>query len=202
MSATLDRIDASLAGLRTRAERGEPLPFIEEGHDFVVGPPMEEAELLAIERKYELALPPEYRSFRRVLVTLRLVPEPVPACQRRANCKVEESVSARRAVPRHIIPMHQRLAKERQWEDYGELLKQWKPIPRKTEFSQSSDYGCAIYGVLILNGRHLRQGLDSARRLGVMAPSAGPNVLHNDQSWPPEWTATEHPRDYSFLECT
>src|SRR4030095_2698732 len=63
MNATLDRIDASLAALRTWAEEGKPLPFIDEGHDFVVGQPMEEAELQAIERKYQVVLPLEYREF-------------------------------------------------------------------------------------------------------------------------------------------
>jgi hypothetical protein len=43
MKKALDRIDASLAGLRTWAEEGKLLPFIDEGHDFAVGPPMEEA---------------------------------------------------------------------------------------------------------------------------------------------------------------
>jgi hypothetical protein len=57
MNATLDRIDASLAGLRRWAEEGKPLPFIDEGLDFVVGPAMEEAELQAIEREYEVTLP-------------------------------------------------------------------------------------------------------------------------------------------------
>src|SRR6185369_614090 len=62
-AAALDRIDASLAGLRTWAEEGKPLPYIDEGHDFVVGPALEEADLQTIERKYDLELPPEYRSF-------------------------------------------------------------------------------------------------------------------------------------------
>jgi hypothetical protein len=52
MTATCDRIDASLAGLRTWAEEGKPLPFIDEAYDFVVGLPMEEAELQAIERSW------------------------------------------------------------------------------------------------------------------------------------------------------
>ena len=63
MKTALDRIDANLAGLRTWAEEGTPLPFIDEGHDFLVGPPMEEEELRAIECRYELELPPEYRGF-------------------------------------------------------------------------------------------------------------------------------------------
>jgi hypothetical protein len=63
MTTALDQIDANLASLRTWAEEGKPLPFIDEGHDFVVGPPMEEVELQAIERRFAVALPPEYRSF-------------------------------------------------------------------------------------------------------------------------------------------
>src|SRR5262245_51415592 len=63
MKAALDRIDAGLAGLRTWAEEGKPLPFIDEGLDFAVGPPMEEEALQALEREYEVKLPPQYRAF-------------------------------------------------------------------------------------------------------------------------------------------
>lgn len=55
--SALDRIAANLLALRIWAPEGSPQPFIDEGHTFVVGEPMPEAEILEIEREYEVYLP-------------------------------------------------------------------------------------------------------------------------------------------------
>jgi hypothetical protein len=200
MTAILDWIDSSLAGLRAWAEEGKPLPFIDEGHDFIVGPPMEEAELQAIERKFEVALPLEYRGFLARFGDTSIGPGNL---FRRVNEGLTARSKNRFPLDKPFLgtlsPAHQRLAQERQWEDYGQLLKQWEPIPKEDGILDISDYGCAIYGVLILNGPHcgkvwIQQG-DNA----YYGPFGGSEPLH-DESWPTEWAATQHPRDYSFLE--
>ena len=200
MTATLDRIDASLVGLRKWAEEGKPLPFIDEGHDFVIGPPMEEAELQAIERKYEVALPPEYRSF---LVRFGDTSSGPGNLFRRVNEGLTARSKNRFPLDKPFLgtlsPAHQRLAQERQWEDYGQLLKQWEPIPKEDGVLAISDYGCAIYGVLVLNGPYCGKVWIQHGDTAYYGPFGGSEPLH-DESWPPEWTATEHPRDYSFLE--
>src|SRR3974390_3457020 len=117
MNATLDRIDANFAGLRRGAEEGKPLPFIDEGHDFIVGPPMDEAELQAIEREYEVRLPPEYRGFLARFGDTSIGPGNLFR-------RVEEGLTARSknrfplAEPflGTCSPEHQRLSNERQWE--------------------------------------------------------------------------------------
>jgi hypothetical protein len=131
MNATLDRIDARLADLRKWTEEGKPLPFIDEGHDFVVGPPMDEAELQAIEREYEVRLPPEYRGF-----LARFGDTSVGPCHFR---RVREGLSKR---SKNRFPLekpllgtlsleHQRLPKELQWHDYGRLFKRREPISKE-----------------------------------------------------------------------
>ena len=98
-----------------------------------------------------------------------------------------------------LAPPHQRLPNEQQWEQYGELLKQWELIPKEDGVLAISDYGCAIFGVLILNGPNCGKVWILSGDTAYYGPFGGSEPLH-DESWPSEWRATEHPRDYSFLE--
>jgi hypothetical protein len=199
MNSTLDRIHASLADLRTWAEEGKPLPFIDEGLNFVVGPPMEEGQLQAIERQYEVMLPPEYRGF-----LARFGDTSVGPCHLR---KVKEGLSARskyrfpidEPLLGTLSPAHQRLPKEMLWDDYGRLLKSWETISKEDGVLAITDYGCAIYGVLILNGPHCGKVWIQQGDTAYYGPFGGSEPLH-DESWPPEWIATEDPHEYSFLE--
>jgi hypothetical protein len=198
VKTALDRIDAGLAGLRTWAEEGKPLPFIDEGLDFVVGPPLAEGELEAIEREYEVTLPPEYRAF-----LARFGDTSVGPCFRR----VKEGLSARsknrfpldEPLFGTLSPAHQRLPQEMQWDDYGQLLKIWESISKEDGVLGISGYGCAIYGVLILNGPYRDKVWIQSGDAAYYGPFGGSEPLH-DESWPPDWKATEHPREYSFLE--
>jgi hypothetical protein len=200
MKTVLDRIDTNLAGLRTWAEEGKPLPFIDEGHDFVVGPPLEEAVLQAIERKYEVTLPPEYRAFLARFGDTSIGPGNL---FRRVNEGLTGKSKNRFPLTRPFIgicsPTHQSLPNERLWEEFGHLLKEWEPIPKADGVLAISDYGCAIYGVLILNGPYCGKVWIQSGDAAYYGPFGGSEPLH-DESWPPEWTATDHPREYSFLE--
>jgi hypothetical protein len=200
MKSALDRIDANFAALRTWVEVGKPLPFIDEGHDFVVGPPMGEAELRAIERKYEVTLPTEYRGFLARFGDTSIG----PGNQFR---RVKEGLTARsknrfpltKPFLGTLSPAHQRLSDQRQWEEYGQLLKHWEPIPKEDGVLAISDYGCAICGVLILNGPYCGKVWIQQGDTAYYGPFGGSEPLH-DESTPAEWTPTEHHRDYSFLE--
>jgi len=195
MKTVLDRIDANLAGLRRWAEVGEPLPFIDEGLDFVVGPPMDEAELRAIEREYEVALPPEYRGFLARFGDQSVGPGNL---FRRVN----EGLTAR---SKNRFPLGEpflgTLSPVHQWteQEYDRLLKEWQSIPKEDGVLAISDYGCAIYGVLILNGPYRDQVWIQSGDAAYYGPFGGSEWLH-DESYPPEWLATGHPREYSFLE--
>jgi len=199
IETVLDRIDANLAGLRTWAEVGEPLPFIDEGHDFVVGPPMEEAELQAIERKYELTLPSEYRAILARFGDTSIGPGNL---FRRVN----EGLTANSKNPFPLAEpflgtcsiAHYRLSNERQWEEYGKLLEEWQPIPKEDGVLAINGYGCAIYGVLILNGPYCGKVWILQGNAAYYGPFGNHEPLH-DESWS-DWMPTEQPRDYSFLE--
>lgn len=199
MNATLDRIDTSLSSLRTWPEEGKPLPFIDEGHDFVVGPSMAEADLQAIEREYEIELPPEYRGFLTRFGDTSVGPSHFRRLKEGLNGRSKNRFPLDKPLLGTLSPAHERLPKEQQWDDYGRLLKRWEPISKEDGVLALSDYGCAIYGVLILNGPFcgkvwIHQG-DSA----YYGPFGGSEPLH-DESWPEEWLATDNPREYSFLE--
>ncbi len=200
MMTVLDRIDANLAGLRTWAEEGKPLPFIDEGHNFVVGPPMKEAELQAIEANYELTLPPEYRAFLARFGDTSVGPGNLfHGVQKGLGAKSKNRFPLADPFLGTLSPEHQRIAQDRQWDDYGRLLKLWNAIPKEDGVLAISDYGCAIYGVLILNGPFRDKVWIQSGDAAYYGPFGGSEPMH-DESWPPEWTPKEHPREYSFLE--
>jgi hypothetical protein len=200
MKTALDRIDAGLAGLRMWAEEGKPLPFIDEGGDFVVGPPLEEADLRAIEGKYDLELPPEYRGFLARFGDTSVGPGNL---FRRVSDALTAKSRNRFPLAEPLLgtlsPEHQKIEQAKQWDDYGRLLDLWKPIPKEDGVLAISDYGCAIYGVLIVDGRYRDQVWIQSGDAAYYGPFGGSEPLH-DESWPPDWKATQHPREYSFLE--
>jgi hypothetical protein len=200
MNETLDRIDAKLAGLRLWVDENEPPRFMFEGHDFVVGPPMHESQLHAIELEYDVALPPEYRGF-----LSRFGDTSVgPGNQFR---RAKEGLTARsknrfpltEALLGTTSVAHQDLSEELQREDFGRLLKQWESIPKEDGVLAISNYGCAIYGALVLNGPFCGRVWILHGDTAYYGPFGGSEPLH-DESWPPDWTPTDYPRDYSFLE--
>jgi hypothetical protein len=200
MKMVLDRLEANLASLRTWCEEGKPLPFIDEGHDFDVGPPMEEAELQAIERSYDVTLPSEYRAFLARFGDTSVGPgNPFRRLNEGLTAKSKNRFPLAEPFLGACSIAHQRLSNERQWEVYGELLKQWEPIPKEDGVLAISDYGCAICGVLILNGPYCGKVWILQGDTAYYGPFGGSEPLH-DESWPPEWTPTDQPRDYSFLE--
>jgi len=199
MKTALDRIDAHFAALRTWAKERKPVPFIDEGHDFVVGPPMEEAELQRIEQAYGVTLPPEYRSF-----LARFGDTPIgPGLFRRVNEGLTATSTNRFPLAEPLLgtlsPKHQQLSKELQWKDYRRLLAQWETIAKEDGVLAISDYGCAIFGVLILNGPYCGKVWILHGDTAYYGPFGGSEPLH-DESWPPDWTPTEQPCDYTFLE--
>ncbi len=200
MITALDRIEGNLARLRLWADHGKPLPFIDEGHDFTVTEPMPEAELLEIERHFDLTLPAEYRSFLGRFGDTTIGPG-------NSFRRVNEGLTARSTKPFPLAkpflgacsPSHQRLPNERQREDFGHLLKQWDPIPKQDGVLAISDYGCVTYGVLILNGPYCGQVWILYGDSAYYGPFGGYELLH-DESASANWTPNEQPREYSFFE--
>jgi hypothetical protein len=200
MKEVLDRIEANLAGLQSWAETGEPLPFIDEGVDFVVGPPMEEAELHAIECKYELELPPEYRAFLTRFGDTSVGPGHV---FRRVNEGLTAQSKNRFPLSKPLLgtlsPEHLHIPQLQEEEDAVRLFKLWEPIPKESGVLELCDYGCLIYGVLILSGPYRDQVWIRTGDSAYYGPFGGFEPLH-DESRLQDWKVSEHPREYSFLE--
>ena len=196
---TLDRIEANLSALRIWAEEGKPLPFIDEGHDFVVGEPMHETELLEVERQYEVTLPAEYRAFLGRFGDTTIGPGNL---FRRVREGLTEQSKQPFPVSKPFLgtcsPSHQQLSNAQQWEAYKNLLTQWKRIPKDRGVLSISDYGCAIYGVLVLNGSYCGQVWTLSGDAAYYGPFGGSEPLHDESVV--DWWPTETPREYSFLE--
>jgi hypothetical protein len=199
MKAMLDRIDASLACLRTWAQGGKPLPFIDEGHDFVVDPPMNEAELQSIEHEYEVSLPPEYRAFLSRFGDTTVGPGHFRRVREGLSKRSKNRFPLAKPLLGTLSPGYQRPSKEMPSEDFGQLLEYWELISKEDGVLTISDYGCSIYGVLILDGPFCGQVWIHHGDNAYYGPFGGSEPLH-DETWPAVWEATEHPREYFFLE--
>lgn len=198
--SALDRIAANLLALRIWAQKGSPQPFIDEGHTFVVGEPMPEAEILEIEREYEVSLPADYRAFIQLFGDCNVG----PGNQFR---KVREGLTSASKRPFPLAepflgrcsPSHQRLSDDHQWEEYKGLLEQWVKIPKHDGVLSISDYGCAICAVLILNGPYCGQVWGLTGDAAYYGPFGGFEIFH-DESTSMDWSPTSSPQEYSFFE--
>jgi len=200
MLMALNRIEEKLSALRVWAEEGKPLPFIDEGHDFVVGEPMAEEVLHAIERQYQVTLPDEYRAFLRRFGDTTIGPG-------NRFRRIREGLTDRSRQSFPLVkpflgtcsPSYQRLPNQQQWVVFKDLLEQWQRIPREDGVLCISDYGCSMYGVFVLNGPYCGQVWMLAGDAAYYGPFGGSEPLH-DESALADWLPTETPREYSFFE--
>jgi SMI1 / KNR4 family (SUKH-1) len=196
----LDRIEANLAALRVWAEEGKPLPFIDEGHDFVIGEPMREVELLAIERQFQVTLPTEYRAFLGRFGDTTVGPgNRFRRIREGLTAGSKESFPLAKPFLGTCSPSHQMLSNEREWDAFQDLLEQWGRIPKDNGVLCISDYGCAMYGVLVLNGPNCGQVWFLAGDAAYYGPFGGFEALH-DESAAADCKPSETPREYSFFE--
>ena len=195
----LDRIQEDLAALQIWAEEGKPLPFIDEGQDFIVGEPMAEAELSKFENDFEVSLPPEYRSFLQRFGDARVGPGQFRRLGETLTARSKRAFPLQEPFLGCFSVSHQELSQQRQSEEFGRLLQRWQSIPKEDGILAITDYGCAIYGVLILNGAHRGQVWIQHGDSAYYGPFGGSELLH-DESASADWKATDHPREYSFFE--
>jgi SMI1 / KNR4 family (SUKH-1) len=196
---TLDRFATKLGSLRQAYERN-PKSFDVAG-GFLTGPPMFEEQVRQVEGEYGLALPPEYRAFLRRFGDTRTGPGNSFSC-------LKEGLTPNSGKPFPLdrpflgceSPSHQRLPKDEQWEEYGRLLKEWEKIPLDHGVVNICGYGCAIYGVLIINGPFCGKVWIVSGDAAYYGPFGGAEALHDEEAGADGWEPTETPKDYSFFE--
>ena len=148
---TLDRLATKLGRLREAYERDPKFFYVVGG--FITGPPLSEEQIRQVEREYGLVLPQEYLAF-----LLRFGATDTGPGNAFSRLKEALTPTSREPFPLAVpflgceSPRHQRLPKGQRGEDYGRLLREWERIPLDHGVLKLSDYGCAIHGVLILNG--------------------------------------------------
>ncbi len=195
--AVLDRFSTKLRALR-RAHRCNPEVF-DEGNGFLTGPPLSEEHIRPVEREYRLILPPEYRAFLRRFGDTATGPgvtyfrlgegltpdsgEPFPLSRPFLGCE---------------SPDHQRLPGDEQWDDFLRLCREWEQIPRSHGILKLFDYGCAISGVLVLNGPFCGKVWVVSGDAAYYGPLGELGPLHDESA--AGWEPNETPMDYSLFE--
>lgn len=194
---TLDRLATKLGRLRDAHERAPK--FFDVVGGFLTGPPMSEEQVGRIEGEYGLVLPREYRAF-----LLRFGDTGTGPGNAFSRLKEALTPTSREPFPLAIpflgceSPRHQHLPQSERSEDYGRLLREWERIPLDHGVLKLSDYGCAIHGVLILNGTFRGKLWIFSGDAAYYGPFGGAEALHDEEAG--EWEPTEAPKDYSFLE--
>lgn len=194
----LDRFDRKLHALRSWFEKSRP-PSYGIAHGFATAGPMAEFEVHRIEQEAGVSFPPQYRSF-----LLRFGDGLVgPGWFHCAREGLTQASSRPFPLSEPLLgtlsPAHQRLPKEAQWEDYKRLLEVWEQIPHHDGILLICNYGCAIYGALVLNGSFRDKVWILCGDNAYYGPFGGSEPLH-DECAPTEWEPTDSPRDYSFFE--
>jgi hypothetical protein len=194
----LDRFDVKLRALRSWFEVSRP-PSYGIAHGFATVGPMDQPEVRRIEEEMGVSLPPEYRSF-----LLRFGDGQVgPGWFRR----VWEGLTPQSKRPFPLSepflgccsPSHTRLQEKAQQVEYKRLLEAWNPIPKDDGVLSICDYGCAICGLLVLNGPFRGKVWVLSGDAAYYGPFGGSEALHDEYA-PIEWEPTEIPRDYTFFE--
>jgi hypothetical protein len=196
--AILDRLATKLSILREAYERNPR--FFDVVGGFITGLPLPEEQVQQVEREYRLVLPQEYRAFLlrfgdtgtgpgnaffRLRERLTLDSgEPFPLARPCLGCE---------------SPAHQRLPKAQQGKDALRLSHEWDQIPLDHGVLKLCDYGCAMYGVLILNGPFCGRVWFISGDAAYYGPFGGAEALH-DEGAGDCWQPTETPKDYSFFE--
>jgi SMI1 / KNR4 family (SUKH-1) len=196
--SVLNRFDEKRRALRSWFIETTPRPY-GIAHGFVAAEPMPDLEVRQVEAEAGVSLPPDYRAFllrfgdgdvgpgwfRRVREGL--TPEsrrPFPLCNPFLGC---------------CSPAHARLSEDAKRADYKGLLAAWEAIPKGDGILRICDYGCAIYGALVLNGPFAGKVWVLSGDAAYYGPFGGSEPLHDEYA-PDEWEPTAAPRDYSFFE--
>jgi SMI1 / KNR4 family (SUKH-1) len=198
----LDQIGDKLRALREWFAATRPSP---DGsgygiaHGFVTADPMPEAEVRAVEVEFGVSLPPEYRAFLRRFgdgevgpgwfhpVRLGLTAasrHPFPLAQPFLGCE---------------SPAYRALPTADEQGEYRRLQAEWESVPKDDGVLFICDYGCAMYGQLILNGPFGGQVWVLAGDAAYYGPFGG-SEGHHDEDFAGQGGPTWSPRDYTFFE--
>lgn len=192
--AILDRFAQKLARLRAAWDR-EPKRF---ETDFAVGPPLTEADLQQVEVQYRLTLPLEYRAFRLRFGDTATGPG-VAFSRLREGMKSNshEPFPLDHPLMGELSPEHQKLPKDQRPADYSRLGREWDAVPKDHGVILVSDYGCAIYAFLIVNGPYCGRVWMQQGDTSFYGPYDCFDVLDGaDEVWPLVYPL----KDYSFFE--
>jgi SMI1 / KNR4 family (SUKH-1) len=195
---TLNRFNDKLHALRSWFEESRP-PSYGIAHGFVTAEPMAEPEIRRVEDQAGISLPSEYREFLLRFGDGQVGPGWFRSLRDGLTTASERPFPLTAPLLGCCSPGHQRLSKDAQREEFGRLQEEWGLIPKDDGVLLICDYGCAIFGRLILNGPFrgnvwIVQG-DSA----YYGPFGGSGPLH-DEYESAEWEPTDSPRGYSFYE--
>ncbi len=139
-----------------------------------------------------MALPGEYRAF-----LARFGDGDVGPC---TFHRLRDAITEESGLPFPLSrPFLGMCAPEVKSEEFGGLVKQWDIISQQKGILWICDYGCAIYGGLVMNGPFREKIWTLTGDAAYYGPFGGSECLVSEFA-SDDWEPTESPRDYSFFE--
>ena len=194
--AVLDRFAVELRILRQASRRGTEV--FDERDGLVIGPPLSERQIRLVEREHRLVLPPEYRAFRLRFGDTTTGPRTFFRLEAGLTPDSGKCFPLDRPFLGCESPGHRRLVEGERREDFVRLSREWDLISLGHGVLNLCDYGCAMSGVLVLNGPFCGRVWFVSGDAAYYGPFGGCEPLHDEWAGDPE--PTEVPRDYSFFE--
>jgi SMI1-KNR4 cell-wall len=189
-------IKARLSFLSDNYENIRTDQYIE--HRFIISEGLSEEEIALIEHRNNISLPIEYREFLKVIGNNNVG----------LGCFVDlsESISvdSKNDFPLNtpllgtLSVEHNNLPEDKQWDNFGELLEILDTVPAEDGVLNLCDYGCAICGKLILNGKYAGQIWIQYGDVATYSPFGIAEFLHEVSD--DEWIPNNDPKEYMFLD--
>jgi hypothetical protein len=194
----LDRFEAKLAALRTWLVENNSSSY-GIAHGFAFANPVKESRLRRIEEEVQISLPPEYRDFLLRFGDGQVGPGRFHSFEKGLTSKSRQPFPLTKPFLGSCSPEHQCLSQEAQSNNFQKLFIEWELIPKQDGVLLICDYGCAMYGALILNGPFYGRVWILSSNAAYYGPFGGSEALHDEYA-PCEWVPTATPKDYSFFE--
>ncbi len=194
----LKRLHAKLVALREWFLDAAPASY-GIAHGFVLAKPLDKSDLRRIEEAAGVSFPSEYRSFLLRFGDGNVGPGWFYRLAKGLTPASKQPFPLTKPFLGRCAPTYQRLSEKLQREEFGRLSNEWDIIPKHDGVLSICDYGCSMYGALILNGPFKGRVWMLSGDVAYYGPFGGSEGLHDEYA-PCEWEPTDTPKDYSFFE--
>jgi SMI1 / KNR4 family (SUKH-1) len=192
----LTEIKARLNFLSDNYEKVRTDQYID--HQFVISKGLIEEEISSVEQRSNISLPIEYREFLKVVGDNNVGPGGFMDLSRSITVFSKNTFPIDKPLLGTLSVEHSKLPEDKQWNNFGELVKIFNNVRLQDGVINICEYGCGIGGKLILNGKFTGQIWIQQGDVASYAPFGNSELLHEVEV--AEWNPSNDLKEYMFLD--